>query len=84
MWDPSVVFHEGKYYLFSMFRYHGGDERHVWCAVSEDGVHFSDVGAVITDTMIVWKMFVRRFGGRFVMNYGSLSGREGHGNAAVR
>ena len=84
MWDPSIVVHEGKYYLFSMFRFHGGDERHVWCAVSEDGVHFSDVGAVITDTMIVWKMFVRRFGDQFVMNYGSLSGREGHGNDTLR
>jgi len=84
MWDTSIVFHENKYYLFSMFRYHGGEERHVWCAVSDDGVHFKDVGAVITDTLPVWKMFVHRFGDTFAMNYGALSGLPGHGNDTLR
>ncbi|MBR2948376.1 MAG: hypothetical protein IKC46_00790 [Lachnospiraceae bacterium] len=84
MWDTSIVYHENKYYLFSMFRYHGGKDLHVWCAVSEDGVHFQDVGAVITDTKPVWKMFVHRFGDTFVMNNGSFSGKPGHENDTLR
>lgn len=84
MWDTSVLYFEGKYYLFSMFRFPEQEDRHVWCAVSDNGVHFRDVGTVITDTHPVWKMFVHRCADRFIMNYGSLSGMPGHGNDTLR
>ena len=47
-WDPSILYHEGKYYLFSMYRPDKGPNHHVWSAVSDDGVHWKDVGIVIT------------------------------------
>lgn len=85
MWDTSIVYYEGKYYLFSMFSYYGEECRHVWCAVSEDGVHFRDVGPVIRDQPVpVWKMFVHHFGDQFVMNHGSFSHKPGHGNDTLR
>lgn len=85
MWDTSIFFYEDKYYLFSLFNYFNKECVNVWCAVSEDGVHFRDVGTVISDQpSLVWKMFVHRYGCRFVMNYGSFSNMEGHGNDTLR
>jgi len=86
MWDTSILYWQNKYYLFSMFRYFGKDDVNVWCAVSDDGVHFSDVGVVISDQPPnwVWKMFVYRYGDQFVMNFGSFSNREGHGNDTLK
>ncbi len=81
MWDTSIVYHDNRYYLFSMFNYYGENCVNVWCAASDDGVHYRDVGTVISDQAHpVWKMFVHRYGDQYVMNYGSFSGREGHGN----
>lgn len=84
LWDTSIICHKDQYYLFSMFRFFDGDERYVWCAVSDDGVHFRDVGTVITDEQPVWKMFVHKCADIFVMNYGSLSGRPGYGNDTLK
>ncbi len=90
MWDTSIVFHHGRYYLFSMYesedetensRRLGTSANNVWCAVSENGVVWTDVGAVIKDQpFVVWKMFVRKLGDRFAMNHGSFSNTPGHGN----
>jgi hypothetical protein len=82
MWDTSIVYSDGRYFLFSMYDAtdfeledsHGlfSRDTHVWCAVSDDGVRWRDVGPVIRDQpSIVMKMFVRKLGDRFVMNYGS-------------
>lgn len=94
MWDPSVLYHDGRYYLFSMYETEDETEtaralpnpaNNVWCAVSDDGVVWEDAGAVIKDQpSIVLKMFVRRLGGRFVMNYGSNSNEPGHSNDTIR
>ena len=74
IWDPSIIFHDGKYYAFSMYR-PPGHKRYdsVGLAVSEDGVHWTDQGAVITDDITVFKGFVARLGDRFVMNHGSFT-----------
>lgn len=90
MWDTSIVYHEGKYYLFSMYETEEETENtcltedpanNMWCAISDDGVIWRDVGRVIQDQpFTVWKMFVRRLGDRFVMNHGSHSRLPGHGN----
>lgn len=90
MWDTSIVYHDGKYYLFSMYeteedtdntRVLNEPANNMWCAISEDGVIWKDVGAVIQDQPFsVWKMFVRRLGDKFIMNHGSHSKTPGHGN----
>ena len=36
MWDPSLLKHEGRYYLFSMYN-HGTGDTDVWSAASDDG-----------------------------------------------
>ena len=81
MWDPSVIWHAGKYYLFSM--YGKGPIRlennppfeSTWMATSSDGVHWDDFGPVIRDDEAsVFKMFVARCGDRFIMNHGSFTG----------
>jgi hypothetical protein len=41
-WDPSVIYHADKYYLFAMY---GGDS--IWLATSDDGVHWKDYGVVL-------------------------------------
>lgn len=83
MWDTSITYHDGRYYLFAMYqtgretensRRQQGHGNSVWCAVSDDGVHWEDVGAVIDDQPFeIAKMFVRRLGDRFIMNHGSLT-----------
>lgn len=68
MWDPSIIWHEGTYHLFSM------QSKWMWHAVSPDGVHWSDAGPAVHDPdgMTVFKGFVARCGDRFIMNYGSF------------
>ena len=87
MWDTSIVFHQDRYYLFSMYESEGETENsrklgtsanNMWCAVSENGVVWKDIGAVIKDQPFrVWKMFVRKLGDKFIMNHGSYRGQEG-------
>lgn len=85
MWDPSIVYHDGVYYLFSMYCRDGQECVNVWCASSTDGVHFTDFGIVIEDQPVpVWKMFVNRYHDAFIMNHGSFSGVPGHGNDTLR
>ena len=76
-WDPSILYHEGKYYLFSMYRPDKGPNHHVWSAVSDDGVHWKDVGIVITsegrEVNDIWKPFIAKAGDRFILNHGALS-----------
>src|SRR5688572_23234452 len=94
MWDPSMIYHDGRYFLFSMYetaeetassREAGTRWTDVWCAVSDDGVHWDDVGSVIREQpLYVMKMFVRRLGDRFVMNFGSSSETPAFHNDTLR
>ena len=74
IWDPSIIWHDGKYYAFTMYR-PPGHKRYdsVGLAVSEDGVHWKDRGPVITDDITVFKCFVSRCGDRFILNHGSFT-----------
>ena len=83
MWDPSVLWHEGNYYMFAMHN-PGERQRNVWGAISPDGVHWRDLGPVIENAPFdIWKMFVFRHGERFIMNHGSFS-RPGSPNDTLR
>ena len=71
MWDPSVLWNAGQYYMFAMHNEGQGD-KNMWVATSRDGVHWQDAGPVIRDApFTVMKMFVAKLGDRFVLNHGS-------------
>ena len=94
IWDTSVIYHDGAYYLYGMYdalaetentKTLGFRDNSVWCAVSANGVVWEDVGCVIRDQPFrVYKMCVKKCGGQFVMNHGSFSGLPGHGNDTLR
>ena len=76
MWDPSVIWHQGKYYAF-MMHCKAGDKSYGHCllASSRDGVHWEDEGAVLEERdhargMQFFKCFVARCGDRFIMDHG--------------
>lgn len=74
--DGFALWHDGQFYLFSMYKVSGDDNnfRNVWLARSGDGVHWKDVGPVIKDAPFnIWAMAVHRVGDRFIMNHGSFS-----------
>ena len=75
--DGFVLWHEGQFYLYSMYMHEPGDDSHfrnVWLATSRDGVHWKDVGSVISDAPFnIWAMAVHQVGDRFIMNHGSFS-----------
>lgn len=80
MWDPSVLWYAGKYYMFAMHSEVKGREN-MWVAVSDDGVHWGDGAQVFENPPgQVWKMFIHRCEDRFVLNHGSMSGLPGHHN----
>ncbi len=82
--DNCVVWHEGRYHLFTMYRQEqalaDGDPRqwrHMWAAVSTDGVHWQDVGPVIQDApFTIYAMRIWRVGERFILNHGSFTGNR--------
>jgi len=87
-WDPSILWYEGQYNLFSMLKLHGSKlENSVLHATSADGVHWVDHGAVITSTVFpanqIFKMYVARCGDRFIMDHGALS-KPDSGNDTLR
>lgn len=85
MWDPSVIWHDGRYHMFCMHMDEGtASWNGMWLALSEDGVHWKDYGRVLEEELPVCKMFVYRQGDRFGMNMGSISGRTGYGNDTLR
>lgn len=75
--DGFVLWNEGRFYLYSMYMDAPGDDSHfrnVWLATSPDGVHWQDVGPVISNAPFnIWAMAVHRVGDRFIMNHGSFS-----------
>jgi hypothetical protein len=78
--DNLVVFHEGRYYLFSMFAkdYRMLPEsddcyRYIWLAESDDGVHWHDVGPVIEDADLrIYAQGIHKVGDTFILNHGSF------------
>ena len=79
MWDPSVLWHDGKYYAFMMYDKDGRrglcESRYCLMASSTDGVHWKDEGIVNEERELkkdtrFFKCFVGRCGNRFVMNHG--------------
>jgi hypothetical protein len=71
--DNCVFWHEGVFYLFSMYMKEGGEYRNVWLAKSIDGVHWDDVGPIIEDcAFYIWAMGVHQVNGQFILNHGSF------------
>ena len=76
MWDPSVIWHEGKYYAFMMYNKDGrkaGEAKYCLLASSPDGVHWNDEGIVNEEREPLcrfFKCFVARCGDKFIMNHG--------------
>lgn len=78
-WDPSVIYANNQYYMFSMY---GGDS--VWLATSQDGVHWSDYGVVLKSegfkSNTVWKQYVAKVGDRYIMNHGAFTDQGTNNN----
>lgn len=79
MKDDCMFFHDGKYYLYSMYakelKYDNMAAlyNNVWLAISEDGVHFQDYGCVVEDAPFpIWAMKVYATNRGFYMNSGSF------------
>ena len=79
MWDPSVIWHDGKYYAFMMYNKDGREglkAKHCLLASSTDGVHWKDEGIVTEERESArgcrfFKCFVGRCGDKFIMDHGA-------------
>ena len=52
MWDPSILFHEGRYHAVMMYNRGGSDglaAGHCLLATSPDGVHWGDEAIVVEE-----------------------------------
>ena len=80
--DNCVIWHDGAFHLFAMYRVaEKPSEQEQWCnvwsATSTDGVHWTDVGAVIKDAPFgIYAMRVWKVGEKFLMNHGSFTGNN--------
>lgn len=78
-WDPSVIYANNKYYMYSMY---GGDK--VWLATSQDGVHWKDYGVVLKSegfkNNAVWKQYIAKVGDRYIMNHGAFTDKGTNNN----
>ena len=80
IWDPSVFWYEGKYYVVFMYNPEGEPGINAKCgfiAYSDDGVHWHDGWEITPEPTgpyggMFYKAFIGRVGGRFVMNHGVL------------
>ena len=85
MWDPSLIFYKGYYYMLSMHYEEIGKWDGMWAARSKDGVHWEDMGRVLVGDLQICKMFPHiAEDGSVVVNHGSLSGRPGTDNDTIR
>lgn len=75
IWDPSVLYCNGKYYMACM--YFKDDEprrdNYMWLACSSDAVHWEDIGVVIEDKYNVCKMFIYETDDSVIADFGSGS-----------
>ena len=82
MWDPSVLWHDGRYHAFMMYNRDGDnglDAQHCLLATSEDGVHWKDEAVVLQERehekgWNFFKCFVGKCGERFIMDHGVRRG----------
>jgi len=78
-WDPSVIYENGKYFMFSMY---GGES--VWLATSQDGVHWTDYGVVLKSEGFknnrVWKQYIAKVGDRYIMDFGAFTDQGTNNN----
>jgi hypothetical protein len=78
--DNLVVFHNGRYYLLSMYAKtehpnEGVDYRNIWLAESDDGVHWRDAGPVVEDfDSVIFAMGIHKVGDTYILNHGSFTG----------
>ncbi|MEI6218151.1 MAG: hypothetical protein WCP86_04575, partial [bacterium] len=78
MWDPSILWHDGKYHAFMMYNVDGNNglgAGHCLLATSVDGAHWRDEGPVInerarSDGAAFFKCFVAKCGDKFIMDHG--------------
>jgi hypothetical protein len=82
MWDPSVLWHDGKYYAFMMYDT-DGDDAFCLLATSTDGVHWEDQGTIISehdraDGGSFFKCYVAKCGDKFIMDHGVGRCKDGH------
>ena len=84
MWDPSLIVLKDTYYMLSMHYEELSKWDGMWLAKSSDGVHWEDVGRVLTGDLPICKMFVYLVGDEIIVNHGSISGRPGTGNDTLR
>jgi hypothetical protein len=78
MWDPSILWHGGRYHAFMMYNRDGNnglEAGHCLLAVSEDGVHWRDEAVVLEERerergCKFFKCMVARCGDRFIMDHG--------------
>lgn len=84
MWDPTLIVYKDTYYMLSMHYEEIGKWDGMWLAKSVDGVHWEDVGRVLTGDLPICKMFVHLVGDEIIVNHGSLSGKPGTNNDTMR
>ncbi len=86
IWDPSVIYHNGYYYMASMYFKDGEPRRddYMWIARSEDGVHWADIGAVLEHKCGICKMFLYETDGGMMANIGSYATEEKRSNDTLR
>ncbi len=84
IWDPSVIYYNGYYYMASMYFKDAGKDRFMWVAKSADGVHWEDVGPVLENEYGVCKMFLYEADGVMVADFGSFSTVPRDGNDTIR
>jgi hypothetical protein len=78
MWDPSILWHDGRYYAFMMYNrdgVNGLEAKHCLLAVSDDGAHWRDEAVVIEELerdrdCKFFKCMVAHCGERFILNHG--------------
>lgn len=85
MWDPSVLYHDGYYYMVSMYKQDADKkDNFMWMAKSEDGVHWESVGPVLEDKCGVCKMYIYEVDDGVAINFGSFSAPERCDNDTLR
>ncbi len=85
MWDPTVLWHNGKYHLVSMYKIDPtAPDDFMWLAQSEDGVHWHSEGPVLNDGHAIYKMYIYETSDGIAMNCGSSSQADRQDNDTLR
>ena len=85
MWDPSVLWYNGSYYMTSMYKKAvDSPDDFMWLARSADGVHWQSVGAVLEDPVGVCKMYPYMTDNGVAVNFGSFDRPDRKDNNRLR